>query len=214
MDEATNPDHRLIGIIVLAAGAARRMNEPKQLLRFDGKTLLRRAAETAVASIYEPTIVVLGANFEKTKAEIADLPVEIVFNADWPRGLSASIKAGLENLLKIAPEIAAAVITLADQPLVTANHLNLLAEKFYQTNTPVIAAVYNETCGVPALFTRAVFDDFKALSGDKGAKAIIEKHRAVRATVDLPAAEFDIDTPEDFSKLKSDVKLNIAEEAV
>jgi molybdenum cofactor cytidylyltransferase len=191
-----------IGIIVLAAGASHRMNEPKQLLKFQSKTLLRRAVETAVESICEPVIVVLGANFERTKAEIEDLPVEIIFNADWQSGLSLSIKTGIENLLKIAPDAAATVLSLADQPFVTANHINLFAEKFEQSKSLIIAAEYNQTRGVPALFSRQIFHDFKELSGDKGAKAIIEKHRATLTTINLPEAAFDIDTPQDFSKLK------------
>jgi molybdenum cofactor cytidylyltransferase len=194
--------NKQIGIIILAAGASRRMNEPKQLLEFQGKTLLRRAVETAVESICEPVIVVLGANFERTKAEIENLPVEIVFNHDWQSGLSSSIKTGIENLLKIAPDVVATVITLADQPFVTVNHIYLFAEKFEQSKSLIIAAEYNKTRGVPALFSRQIFDDFKELSGDKGAKAIIEKHRKLLATIDLPEAAFDIDTPQDFLKLK------------
>jgi molybdenum cofactor cytidylyltransferase len=191
-----------IGIIVLAAGASGRMKEPKQLLEFEGKTFLRRAVETAAQSIYKPVVVVLGANFEKMKTEIADLPVEICFNEDWQRGLSSSIKNGIETLLKIAPDIAASLITLADQPFVTANHLNLFAEKFFQTNCSIVAAQYNRTCGVPALFSREIFADFSGLSGDKGAKTIIEKHRERLSVINLPEAAQDIDTPQDFLNLK------------
>lgn len=199
MDEANNS----IGIIVLAAGASGRMQEPKQLLEFQGVTLLRRAVETAVESVYKPVVVVLGANFEKMKAEIEDLPIDICFNEDWQSGLSSSIKSGIENLLKIAPDVAASIITLADQPFVTAKHLNLFAEKFFQSNNPVIAAGYNETCGVPALFSREIFDEFSALSGDTGAKVIIEKHRASAATINLPEASRDIDTPQDFEEAEA-----------
>ncbi len=199
MDEASNS----IGIIVLAAGASGRMKMPKQLLQFEGRTLLRRAVETAVQSIYQPVIVVLGAKFEKMKAEIEDLPINICFNEDWHSGLSSSIKIGLENLLQIAPKIAASVITLADQPFVTANHLNLFAEQFFKSNNSIIAAEYNKTRGVPALFPREIFDDFNELSGDTGAKMIIEKYRKSLATINLPEAAFDIDTPQDFLKLNS-----------
>lgn len=80
-----NEANKSIGIIVLAAGASRRMNQPKQLLRFQGKTLLRRAVLSAVESIYKPVTVVLGANFEKMKAEIEDLSAKIVFNEDWQK---------------------------------------------------------------------------------------------------------------------------------
>jgi molybdenum cofactor cytidylyltransferase len=199
MDEA----NKSIGIIVLAAGASRRMNQPKQLLQFEGKTLLHRAVETAVESVCKPVIVVLGANFEMTNAEIEDLPVEIVFNEDWQSGLSSSIKAGIEKVVKIAPAASAVVLSLADQPFVTANHLNLFAEKFEQSNNSIIAAEYNNTTGVPALFSQKVFGDFDELSGDKGAKAIIEKHRRSLSTIALPEAAFDIDTPQDLEKAEA-----------
>ncbi|MEP6903247.1 MAG: nucleotidyltransferase family protein, partial [Actinomycetota bacterium] len=172
-----------------------------QLLQFEGKSLLRRAAETALQSIYKPVVVVLGANFEKIRTEIEDLPVEIVFNKDWPSGLSSSIKTGIENLLKIAPNVAAVMITLADQPFVTANHINLFAEKFYQSDNLIIAAEYNKTRGVPALFASEAFADFNELSGDKGAKIIMETRREKLSTINLPEAAFDIDTPQDFAKL-------------
>jgi molybdenum cofactor cytidylyltransferase len=191
-----------IGLIILAAGASRRMNQPKQLLEFEGQTLLRRAVETAVETVYRPVVVVLGANFEKMKAAIENLPVAVVFNEGWPEGLSSSIKKGLEKLLEIAPEISAVLLTLADQPYVTTAHLDRFAERFDQTESPVIAARYNEADGVPALFAREIFDDFDKLSGDKGARMIIEKHRPALSTIALPEAAFDIDTPQDFAKLK------------
>lgn len=201
MDETNHSADQSIGIIVLAAGASVRMNAPKQLLQFEGKSLLRRAAETALQSIYKPVVVVLGANFEKIRTEIEDLPVEIVFNKDWPSGLSSSIKTGIENLLKIAPNVAAVMITLADQPFVTANHINLFAEQFYQSDNLIIAADYNQTRGVPALFASEVFADFNELSGDKGAKIIMKTRREKLSTINLPEAAFDIDTPQDFAKL-------------
>lgn len=192
-----------IGIIVLAAGASGRMKKPKQLLEFQGKTLLRRAVLAAIESVCQPAVVVLGANFEKTKAELAELPVEIVFNEDWQHGLSSSIKSGVERLWQTTPDAAAVIITLADQPFVTAHHLNLFAEKFYQSNDSIIAAEYNNIIGVPALFSRKVFADFDELSGDKGAKQIIEKHRESLLTINLPEAAFDIDTPQDLEKAEA-----------
>jgi molybdenum cofactor cytidylyltransferase len=195
-------ENNSIGIIVLAAGASSRMKKPKQLLQFEGKSLLKRAVETAIDSIYQPVIVVLGANFELTKAEIEDLPVEIVHNGDWQSGLSSSIKTAIENLLKIAPNIAACVIALADQPFITATHLNLFAETFPQSDDLIIAAEYNGTIGVPAIFSREVFDDFNELLGDKGAKPIMKKYRDRLTTIDLPEAAFDIDTPQDFQSLE------------
>ncbi|MBS1796084.1 MAG: nucleotidyltransferase family protein [Acidobacteria bacterium] len=189
------------GIIVLAAGASRRMKKPKQLLRFEGRTLLRRAVETALETGFRPAIVVLGANFESLRPEIADLRVETLFNRDWETGLSSSIRAGLDHLLETAPETAAVVLTLADQPFVNAAHLVSLAATHRRTRKPIVAARYNGGLGVPALFAREVFDELRALTGDRGAKAVIEHDRERVAVVDLPEAARDIDTPADFAGL-------------
>lgn len=194
--------NKKIGVVVLAAGASRRMNQPKQLLEFENGSLLRRAALAAVESVCQPVIVVLGANFEKTKAEIEDLPVEIFYNENWRSGLSSSIKAGIENLSKIEPDISAAMMTLADQPFVTAKHINNFAEKFYRTKSRIVAAEYGGTIGVPALFASEIFDDLFKLSGDQGAKLILEKRRAETETIKLPEAALDVDTPQDWRNLK------------
>ena len=203
-----NETNKQIGIIVLAAGASRRMKEPKLLLEFKGKTLLRRAVETAIESVCKPVVVVLGANFEKTKAEIEDLPVEICFNENWQSGLSSSIKTGIENPQTIEADISAVIITLADQPFITANHINNFAEKFYESKKLIVAAEYDGTIGVPALFAKEIFDDFYELSGDKGAKLVLEKRRETLETIELPEAALDIDTPPDFINLNLHNKTN------
>lgn len=194
-------NNKSIGIIVLAAGESKRMHEPKQLLQFEGKSLLRRAVETALATNCAPVAVVLGANYEKTKTEIEDLNAAICFNPDFQKGLSSSLKKGLEKLLETAPEIDAFLVSLADQPLVAKNHLQKFIEKYRQTGKPVIAAKYHETVGVPAFFAKEIFSEFKEISGDKGAKAIIEKYRDELETIELPEAALDIDTKEDFLRL-------------
>ena len=204
MDEANEK----IGIIVLAAGSSTRMNEPKQLLEFEGETLLRRAVKTAVESIFAPVVVVLGANFNKTKAQIENFPIEICFNENWRSGLSSSIIKGIEKLFEIEPHAAAVMITLADQPFIQPKHLNRFAEAFYESKNRIIAAEYENTIGVPALFAREIFGEFFKLTGDKGAKAIIKNRRENPATIHLPEAAPDIDTPQDFINLKTHEKFD------
>lgn len=193
--------NKSIGIIVLAAGASTRMQEPKQLLEFEGKTLLRRAVETAISTNCQPVVVVLGANFNETLAEISDLPVDVCHNTDWRKGLSSSLQCGIENMLNLNPKIDAFIATLADQPFVTANHLQVFIKRFRETKNPIVAAKYNETNGVPALFSKEIFNEFKEISGDKGAKKILKKHQNTLISIDLPEAAFDIDTKEDYLKI-------------
>lgn len=190
-----------IAIIILAAGASSRMNgQPKQLLKFEGKSFVRRAAETALKTDCRP-VVVLGANADQTKKEIADLPLEIVINKNWAAGIGESIKTGLSALP--AENLSAVVVMLCDQPFVTAETLNRLIEKHKQTGAAVVASFYNETLGVPALFARELFGELSNLAGDAGAKAIIKKHVAEVVQIRAPEAAFDIDTQADFQKLLS-----------
>ena len=192
-----------VGIIVLAAGSSSRLGQPKQLLQFEEKSLLRRTIETAQKSDCFPIIVVLGANFEKIKSEIKGLDCEIVFNTDWQTGMSSSIKIGVEKMLELAPEISAVIFSLCDQPFIKSEHFNKLVEKFVETKKPIVASFYNETIGVPALFAKEMFSGLSNLEGDKGAKEIIRKNPESVEKIFLPEAVIDIDTKADFEKLKN-----------
>lgn len=197
----STPDSN-IGLILLAAGASVRLdNFPKQLLEFRGKTLIRRAAESALASECEKICVVLGANAEKIKREIEDLPIEIVVNENWQSGMSSSLKCGLEKLFEIEPNLSAAVITLGDQPLIDAEIINRLIEVFLETKNPLVAGEYAETVGVPAIFARSLFDELMNLSNDGGAKQIIKKYAASVNKILVPEAAFDVDTQKDYENL-------------
>lgn len=183
-----------IGGLLLAAGASRRFGSPKQLAQFEGQSLLRRAAESLVRSSCEPIVVVLGAEIQQSSAEIADLPINIQVNQDWQLGMSSSIKSGLVKLRSIEPGLAAVIITLCDQPRVTAELIELFSDKFRATRDAIIAAEYGATNGVPALFSRAMFVELLNLTGDKGARDLIRGREDV-STINLEEAQFDIDSP-------------------
>ena len=189
-----------IGVIILAAGASSRMKgEPKQLLQFQGKTLLRRAAETALQAEFYKTIVVLGANQENFRQEIEDLPLEIAVNEDWESGISSSIKKGLAAILKENPD--AVIFMLCDQPFISVEVLRRLQDAFIETKKPIAASKYENTIGVPALFAREIFGELRNLKDDEGAKKVIVEDLNRTALVDVPEAAFDVDTLRDYEKL-------------
>lgn len=191
-----------IALILLAAGASRRMgNEPKQLLEFGGETLIRRAARAALASACRPVCVVLGANYERLRPEIADLPVVVAANENWAGGMSSSLKTGLEKILEIAPGASAVCVTVADQPLVDFHVINRLINVFRNGTHPVAACRYAETVGVPAIFDRHLFGELMNLTGDAGAKKIISKYLSETRLINVPEAALDIDSPADYRHL-------------
>jgi molybdenum cofactor cytidylyltransferase len=191
-----------IGVIILAAGSSRRLGEPKQLLKLEGKTLLRRTTETALAAKAQKVVVVLGANAEKFANELADLPLEITINRNWAEGMGGSIRAGLQKSLEIEPNLSAIVLLLCDQPFVSTETIRRLIEKYRETKKRVVACQYDETIGVPALFAREMFDKLLALEGDAGARILIKKQAACGlAKIAAPEAAFDIDTRADYQLL-------------
>ena len=190
------------GLILLAAGASSRFGSPKQLVRFEGESLLRRAARTAIASGCEPVIVVLGANAERLLSECVDLAVTIVVNVDWEEGMSSSIRRGVATLDEFA--VADVVLLLVDQPLVTADALRTLVALRREHGALAAAAVYPDgALGPPVVFDRRLFPDLLALRGAHGAKTLLRSLSPdAIARLPLPEAALDIDTVNDYSRLR------------
>ncbi len=194
-----------VGIILLAAGASARMGEPKQLLRFQGETLARRAAKIALA-VSTRVVVTLGARIEITRIEVEDLPVEIAENVNWKAGMSGSIKVGLERLLSDSKELKAVILMVCDQPFVDEITLGKIIKTFGQTNPLIVACEYQNTLGVPALFHRKLFPELLALDAQTGAKRLIKKYHAQTAAISFPEGAFDVDTPADYENLMENFK--------
>lgn len=193
------------GIILLAAGESSRLGEPKQLLQFKGETLLRRTAKIALG-VSKAVVVALGANIEMMSGEIADLPVQIAENKDWKTGMSGSIKIGLEKLLAHKTRIKSVIVLVCDQPFVDEKLLREIIKKFKETDALIVACEYQNTLGVPALFSAKLFPEIFALDAQTGAKQLIKKYNAQTAIVPFPEGAFDIDTPTDYENLKRDFK--------
>lgn len=191
-----------VAIIILAAGASVRMGTPKQLLPYRGRSLLRQIASEAIASVCEPIIVVLGAYAQQIRQEVNQLPVQVVENLDWNKGMSASIKSGIQWLNTATNNIEAVVLTVCDQPFVSAQIINQLVEAYYHTGKPIIASEYSETLGVPALFSHIFFSELIDLKETEGAKQIIKKYSHEVYRIPFPEGAIDIDTPNEYEKIK------------
>ena len=192
-----------VGLILLAAGGATRMGAAKQLLPFRGRSLLRHAAEVAVASGLAHVLVVLGARADHLEPELAGLPVEVCLNEDWEKGMGASVRAGLRAMLAAAQDVEAVVFTLCDQPLVGPDFLRRLVEGYRTTGKPVIASAYEGALGVPALFARPYFPRLLALAAEGGARQVIAAAGDAAHAVPFAAGVFDVDTPQDYERLRA-----------
>ena len=189
--------------IILAAGASSRLGQPKQLVGFEGELLLERAVRIAREAGNSPVLVVLGANFAPICASIPFDGAIPVLNEKWEQGLSTSIHAGLLEAEAYAPGAAGVLLMPCDQPRLTASHLRALLKAFGRhTNEVIVASSYANVRGVPAIFPRIAFPSLMALSGDKGARGVIENPPCALIALPFPGGEVDVDVPADLAKLK------------
>jgi CTP:molybdopterin cytidylyltransferase MocA len=190
-----------LGIVVLAAGGSTRMGSPKQLLEYEGVSLLRRAVTVAAETPFRPLVVVLGAEWERCRRELADLPVTVIVNPQWQKGIGSSLRRGVGLLDAHLPEVDGALIMLQDQPLITSAMLISLAQAWRPPTVPIAAALYGNTLGVPAIFDRSLFPELLDLENEEGAKKVIARHKSLTGLVSMPEAMTDMDTPDDYKKL-------------
>src|ERR1700712_1628816 len=166
-------------IVILAAGKSSRMEQPKQMLIIEGKTLVKRTAEMAMKTDCYPICVVVGANKKLIVPELANMPTTLIDNPHYEQGMASSIKIGLIGVYMTEKNIVAVIFLTCDMPFINEKLIVKLIEKASQSvdsqgNTPlIVASKYETQLGIPALFNRAVFNDLLELSGDKGAKSVI-----------------------------------------
>lgn len=182
-------------LLILAAGESRRLGTPKQLLRVEGRSLLRRAAEEACASAAEDVIAVLGSGAPRMREELRGLRVRTVDNGAWREGIASSIRTGLGA---VAPGADCVLIAVCDQPRLARAHIDALIAAADAAPGRAVASFYGGAPGVPACFPRALFGDLLALTGDTGAKRVLEAQGEHLVTVDWPAGILDIDSARDI----------------
>jgi molybdenum cofactor cytidylyltransferase len=190
-----------IASVILAAGESSRLGQPKQLLEFRGKTLVRRAVEAAIEANCSPVIVVTGDAHAEVKNALATTNTILAQNSQWTQGVGISIRVGIQHLIDNAPGVDAAVLLVCDQPFVDCDLVRGLIAMHSETGKPIVASAYADTLGVPALFDRSIFQELLRLDGHLGAKTIILSNRARVAELSFPKGDVDVDTLDDVKRV-------------
>jgi molybdenum cofactor cytidylyltransferase len=204
---------RRVGIIILAAGASTRYGQPKQLLPFQGRSLIRHAVASALETDCRSITVVTGANAESAEAELIGLPILIARNEDWEQGMGASIRCGLQAMLDAEAAgtlpTDAVILMLCDQPFVTPAFLDDLIYAHLANGKDIVASKYNGTVGVPVLFSRKMYPELLATPSHAGAKKLIQQFPEKTYTISFEKGSIDVDTPEDYKSLLSAVPASL-----
>ncbi|WP_100612700.1 nucleotidyltransferase family protein [Confluentibacter lentus] len=191
-----------IVIVILAAGASKRMGEPKQLLKWGDTTLINHTINTAVEVNSKEIILVLGAHFELIEKNIENSEIPILNNTYWENGLGKSIACAVEYLQKSRSSVDGVLVILADQPFITSDFLKLMISKFQINRNQIIATSYgDDKLGVPALFDASYFEELSQLNDDFGAKLVLKKYHSAVIPMSPPTENIDLDTKLDYTNL-------------
>jgi CTP:molybdopterin cytidylyltransferase MocA len=190
--------------VILAAGASRRMGEPKQLLPVRGRPLLETALAAACDSQLDEVVVVLGAHADEIRRSVRLGRARVVVNPDHAQGMSTSLKAGIATL---GTDVARVVVILGDQPDISPEVVDRLLDTQAASGLPAAALSFDGLLHPPVVLARELWGDIEALEGDVGCRALVRAHPELVAAVaaDRPVGHpVDIDTREDFERLEAD----------
>ncbi len=177
-----------VAAIVLAAGASRRLGQPKQAAMVGGETLLQHAVRVARQAGLEPILVVVR---DLTMAQGLD-DCEVVANPLAEEGIASSIRCGVERAR--AEAAAGAVLMSCDQVALRPEHLRQLCARTDQ----LTGSGYAGKVGIPAYFPAQYFADLLTLQGDMGARKLLLGAAAVADE----ALELDVDTAADLERAR------------
>ncbi len=190
-----------IVLVILAAGASRRLGRPKQLLDYQDTTLLQRVIDLANNVDLPSKLLVLGAYADKISDKINAQSLEVVINPDWKEGIASSVRVGLSRIKENHPSIKHILFLLSDQPYLTADHLEEMISKHQDDQACITGSYYANQVGVPVIFSHHYFDELLSLKGDQGAKKIVMRHPESTQSIPFKKGEIDIDTKEDYKEL-------------
>ncbi len=204
-DTTASPAAPHLGVagIILAAGASRRLGQPKQLLQLASRPLLQHVMDSAEQSVLDDVVVVLGANAERIQPALEPRRARFVLNERYSQGQSTSIHTGLAAL---PASIDAALIILGDSFGLSPDLINRLVSKYRAGRPTIVAPQFTDGMGNPVLFDRSIWPDLFAIEGDIGARELLRARQCEIATVVVNSQRLpDIDTWEAYIALRKQV---------
>jgi molybdenum cofactor cytidylyltransferase len=182
-----------IAAVVLAAGASKRLGEPKQLVKLGDETLLERTVRVAREAGCSPVVVVVGAEYAQVLGNSVLGDAVPVINDQWKEGMASSIRLGVRTLETVARDAEGVLLMTCDQPAVTVKHLLRLTSR-----AEVKASRYAGRSAVPAFFPSKYFEKLMELKGDTGARELLAEARYE----ELENGELDVDTVADLERAR------------
>ncbi len=184
--------------VVLAAGSATRMGRNKLLLDMGGQPLVQHVVEAASEGGCHHVVAVYAQ--DEVRAAIGEGTTS-VFNPDAASGQASSLRVGLAA---VPEDMAGALILLGDQPLVGSRTVRAILRGWRREGSrPAVATRYGNSRDwrPPVLVDRGLFAELMTLTGDAGARQLLDARPELVDTVVASGRDDDVDTPEDYAKI-------------
>ncbi len=188
-----------LSIIIPAAGASKRLGQPKQLVQYQGQSLIRRAIQSAESLSPHEILVITGADAEAVRVEIQKTSARCVNNTDWEKGMGTSIAKGAQS---VSGKPQGLMILLCDQWRILPEDLQLLVKTWQIDPEQIICSATEDRCGPPVIFPFHYLNELSSLTGNHGANSILDNHQHLVSRVALQNAAFDLDTPAQLQQLR------------
>jgi molybdenum cofactor cytidylyltransferase len=195
-----------VSAIVLAAGQSSRFriaggpDLTKLVAKLDGKPIVRRVVEAALATKARPVVVVTGYARDSVEGAVADLDVSLAFNPKFASGLASSLRVGLAATPR---DVVGALVLLGDMPWIEPRLADALIDAFLAREGALAAVPSREgRRGNPVLLGRGLFEAAMRLTGDEGARRLIGalgEGELVEVEASDMGVTFDVDTPDDLA---------------
>jgi CTP:molybdopterin cytidylyltransferase MocA len=202
-------------IAILAAGASRRLGQPKQLVNVGGEPLLQRQCRIAIESGVAPVAVILGSRAEACAAAIKDLQVAIRVNEHWQEGVASSLREAV--LAAIEEDAVGLLILHGDQYRITSGDLQAMHAAWSSAGGgKACRARHADYAGPPVIFPAMCFAELLELTGDEGARRVLSPLVGTDALIDVPMANAiqDLDLPEQLPGLLAPNDLGLSADRV
>ena len=181
--------------ILLAAGQSKRFGGIKQLADINGVSLINHSLAKLLPLGFE-ILVVLGANDELIQPRLVkNSKIRVIINTDWQQGIGSSLSFAVNEVADGASHL---LLALADQIAMTTVDFQHFISSAKENTDNIICAEYEHTLGVPAIFPKVFFKDLRQLTGDYGAKKVLQNHSDQLIKLPFQRAAIDIDTQQDL----------------
>jgi molybdenum cofactor cytidylyltransferase len=166
----------MLATAILAAGASKRMGQPKALVPFQGSTFVEHLIAATRHARVGITRVVLGAGAEGIRGRLAIDPGWIVVNGDWPKGQLSSIHAALRSLPAGGTE--GILVCPVDHPLISPHLVAALIAVFDSSGKMIVLPKFGGRRGHPVIFHAALYAELLAAPAEVGARQVVWNHAA------------------------------------